>query len=58
MTNFKPPTDPALHALWVIRNWTRPPIGNLQTPEAVLHKVHEHARAVFDAIHPHKDDQS
>jgi hypothetical protein len=50
MTDFKPPTDPALHALWVIRNWTRPPIGNMQTPEEVLRRVHEHAREVFDTL--------
>jgi hypothetical protein len=48
-TEFKPPTDPALHALWVIRNWTRPPIGNMQTPEDVLRKVHELAREVFNS---------
>lgn len=49
MTPFKPPTDPALHALWVIRNWTQLPIGNMQTPEDVLRKVYQLANEVFES---------
>jgi hypothetical protein len=47
MTDFKPPTDPALHALWVIRNWTRPPMGNMQKPEDILRQVHKLAQEVL-----------
>jgi hypothetical protein len=48
MIDFKPPTDPALHALWVIRNWTRPPMGNMQKPEDILRRVHELAQEVLN----------
>lgn len=50
MTEFKPPKDPALHALWVIRNWTRPPLGNMQSPEDVVAKVHKLAQEVFESV--------
>ena len=46
MTDFKPPTDPTLHALWVIRNWTSLPRGNMQSAEDILRKVHELAKDV------------
>jgi hypothetical protein len=49
MTPFKPPTDPALHALWVIRNWTRPPLGNMQSHEDVLRRVYQLANEVFES---------
>lgn len=50
-TEFKPPKDSALHALWVIRNWTRPPLGNMQSAEDVVREVHELAREVFDELY-------
>lgn len=49
MKPFKPPTDPALHAIWVIRNWTQLPIGNMQSSEDVLRRVHQLAKEVFEA---------
>ena len=47
---FKPPTDPALHALWVIRNWTKMPRGNMQSADEILSRVHELAKKMV-AVH-------
>lgn len=52
MTPYKPPSDPALHALWVIRNWTATPIGNLTTYEDIVRKVHRLASETLTAPHP------
>lgn len=46
-----PPKDPALHAIWVIRNWTRLPKGNLATHEEIVRKVHRLASEVFDELY-------
>jgi len=51
---FKPPTDPALRAIWIIRNWTQTPIGNMQSYADIVHKVNQLASEVFDQLH-HKD---
>lgn len=44
---FATPKDPALHALWVIRNWTFTPIGNLNTHEQIVKRVHELATEIL-----------
>ena len=51
MENFKPPKDPALHALWVIRNWSQFPLGNMQNPEQRLRDINKLATEVFDRLH-------
>lgn len=48
---FKPPTDDALHAIWVIRNWTQLSKGNLTTYEEIVRKVNLLAAEVFDKLH-------
>lgn len=53
MSEFKPPKDPAihaLHALWVIRNWTSLPKGNMQSYEDIVKKVNLLASEVFDEL--------
>jgi hypothetical protein len=44
-------TDPAIHALWVIRNWTITPRGNMQSAEDILRKVHDLAKEVVRTHH-------
>lgn len=51
----KPPKDPALHALWVIRNWTFHPIGNLTTHAEIVRKVHHLASEVFNELNTQKE---
>ena len=48
---FNPPKDPALHAIWVIHNWTRRPLGNSETYEDVVRKVHLLAEETFTQLH-------
>lgn len=53
MQEFKPPTDPALHALWVIRNWTRPlerGTVSMLSPEHQRERVHQLASEVFEQL--------
>lgn len=50
MDVFKPPNDPALHALWVIRNWTKLPKGNLQSYEDIVRQVNKLASEVFEDL--------
>lgn len=47
----KPPQDPALHALWVIRNWTHLPKGNLTTYEEIVRKVNKLAYETLKELH-------
>jgi len=48
----KPPKDPALHALWVIRNWTHTPKGNMQSYEDIVRRVHQLAAETFEELNP------
>lgn len=50
MSEFKPPNDPALRALWVIRNWTSLPKGNMQSYEDIVRRVNLLASEVFDEL--------
>ena len=50
MSEFKPPKDPALRALWVIRNWTSLPKGNMQSYEDIVRRVNLLASEVFDEL--------
>lgn len=47
MNEEEKPIDPALHALWVIRNWTRLPKGNLETYEHIVRKVNTYASEMY-----------
>lgn len=47
MNEEEKPADPALHALWVIRNWTRLPKGNLESYEAIVLKVNIYASEMY-----------
>jgi len=47
---FKPPTDPALHALWVIRNWTALPKGNMQSWEEIVRRVNQLSSETFEQL--------
>lgn len=49
---FNPPKDSALHALWVIRNWTRLPKGNMQSYEDIVRRVHRLSDETFDQLNP------
>ena len=50
--DFSPPKDPALHALWVIRNWTYTPKGNMQSYEDIVRKVHRLASETVEQLNP------
>jgi hypothetical protein len=47
-THFNPPKDPSLHAIWIIRNWTQMPKGNLETYEEIVAKVNRLASEVLN----------
>ena len=47
----KPPQDTALHALWVIRNWTRLPKGNMESYEEIVRKVNRLAYETLKELH-------
>ena len=52
---FKPPNDPALHALWVIRNWTMLPKGNLDTWQDIVRRVNRLASETYDKLSEEKE---
>ena len=52
---FKPPADRALHALWVIRNWTRLPKESCVTWEEIVRKVNEFSSEVYEQISTEKE---
>ena len=52
---FKPPSDPALHALWVIRNWTMLPKSNLVSWEEIVRKVGKLSSEVYEQISTEKE---
>ena len=52
---FKPPSDPALHALWVIRNWTRLPKSNCVSWEEIVRKVSKLSSEVYEQISTEKE---
>lgn len=55
---FKPPTDPALHAIWVIRNWTRTPIRNMQSWQDIVKRVNRLASETYEELSKEKEYQS
>lgn len=52
---FKPPTDTALHALWVIRNWTTLPKGNMNSWEDIVRRVNKLANEACEEISKEKE---
>ena len=52
---FKPPSDPALHALWVIRNWTRLPKGDCVSWEEIVKKVNKFSSEIYERVSNEKE---
>lgn len=50
MTKLEAPKDPALRALWIIRNWTKLPLGNMETPMDIIAKVNLLASETYDEL--------
>ena len=55
--DFKPPADPALHAIWVIRNWTMLPKGNLNTWQDIVMRVNRLASETYEELSKEKEYQ-
>ena len=52
---FKSPSDPALRTLWLIRNLTMLPKGNLVSWEEIVKKVNKLSSEVYDQISMEKE---
>lgn len=55
---FKPPSDPALHALWVIRNWTMLPKRNLDTWQDIVRRINRLASETYEELSKEREYQS
>lgn len=52
---FKHPNDPALYAIWVIRNWTMLPKGNLNTWQDIVMRVNRLASETYEELSKEKE---
>lgn len=61
MKEFKPPTDPALYALWIIRNWSRPTergMSSMQSCEDKVRIIHNLSSEVLGQLAKEKQNEN